>query len=764
MVRRTIEESPDTEARSSVEERAVYAEQVKLLYENSRSAFTATLVNGLLVVFLQRTLVPAWILAGWLFAVLLVTGLRVLLLRVFRRRSPSPKEIGPWVRYFLAAVSLSGALWGVAGLLLFRPESLAHQAFLAFVLGGMVAGAAGTYAPLPAAYFAFSVPTLLPITVSLVAAGDELAFVMAGMVAIFFAMMALVAARGRRVILTSLRLRFENAGLVEVLREEKERVHRINEELGAEVAERERSEEELARHRDHLQQLVAERTAGLTEAYEQLRRAKVEWEKTFDAVPDLIALIDPDSRIRRLNRAFAERIGVDPREAVGLRCCRALHGTEDPPQDCPHAMLLADRAQHEGEVYSQAHGRYYLVSASPLHRPEGEFLGSVLVARDITHLKRIEGYQHLEALGVLAGGIAHDFNNILTAIAGNIYRARDSGAGPDKRLQYLTRAEDACFQAQGLTRQLLTFARGGEPVRKVFDLGKALSEWVGFALRGSSIRAEVDVAPDLKLLEADERQVRQVVSNLVINAQQAMPGGGVVRVNARNETVEPGAASTLAPGTYVVLCVQDEGPGISPEHLPRLFHPYFTTKAGGTGLGLSTAYSIVKRHGGELEARSKLGEGATFCVHLPASEKVHPPAEPPPAVSRSGSGRLLVMDDEEAIRELLADVLPQLGYEAEFAADGAEAVELYRKAAEDGRPFDGVVLDLTVPGGMGGKETLERLRALAPGVKAIASSGYAADPILSEPARFGFADVIAKPYRIADLARVLSRVLSAPAR
>jgi PAS domain S-box-containing protein len=641
---------------------------------------------------------------------------------------------------------------------------------------------------------------------------------------------------------------------------------------------------------------VLERTAGLEAAYGQLSRAKQEWEKTFDSVPDLIAIVDQDYRIRRLNRAFATRIGVEPRDAIGLQCFEALHGIGAPPADCPHARLLQDGGAHAGEIYSQKYGQHYLASASPLRGAEGELAGAVLVAHDITDLKeaqadlvaernrlevtlesiadaviatdaegrvtllnpvaeRLTGWgqeeavgkplgelvrtvseatreaqeslddrvlrsgesadlggsilvardgservivasgspirdrdatligmalvfrdvtqqrkteetlaraQHLEALGILAGGIAHDFNNILTGIAANIHQAREVRERGEEGSKYFDRAEDACFRAAGLTQQLLTFARGGEPVREILDVGKVLPEWVEFALRGTNVRADVEVAADLSLLEADERQIHQVLNNLLINAREAMPEGGVMRVAAKNALVAAGTSASLPAGRYVRIFVEDRGVGIAAEHLSKIFDPYFTTKASGSGLGLAMAYSIVKRHGGDIEAQSQRGLGSTFSVYLPASEEPSPALGPAltPTTPR-GSGRLLVMDDEEAIREILAEILPELGYEVEFTAEGTEAVERYRRAVDEGYPFDGVILDLIIPGGIGGIEVLKELRAIDGSVKAIASSGYAADPVLSDPARFGFAGMLAKPYRVSELAYVLHRVLAA---
>jgi CheY-like chemotaxis protein len=299
-------------------------------------------------------------------------------------------------------------------------------------------------------------------------------------------------------------------------------------------------------------------------------------------------------------------------------------------------------------------------------------------------------------------------------------------------------------------------------LKKVFSLAAKLEGWAAFVLQGTNVRCEVAVAPDLPAVEADEGQLHQVVSNLVLNARQAMPGGGTVQLRADEKAVEPQSGLPLAPGRYVRLTVEDRGVGILPEHLPRIFDPYFTTKQTGSGLGLSTAYSIVRRHGGHVVASSTLGRGSTFSVYLPASLSPIPQSREPATDARGGAGRVLVMDDEAMIRDVLADLLPDLGYEAVFAAEGGEAVEKYRAALAQGRPFDAVLLDLTVPGGMGGLETLAKLRELAPAVRAIASTGYASGPVLGDFAAQGFVAAIPKPYRPSDLARVLRAALDRP--
>jgi two-component system cell cycle sensor histidine kinase/response regulator CckA len=381
---------------------------------------------------------------------------------------------------------------------------------------------------------------------------------------------------------------------------------------------------------------------------------------------------------------------------------------------------------------------------------------------DITKRKRMEEdiskIQKLESIGILAGGIAHDFNNILTAILGNVSLAKiyDLQSNVQERL---TEAEKACMQAKELTQQLLTFSRGGAPVKKVTSIAHLLSDSAIFASSGSNARCECSIPDDLWAAEVDEGQISQVVNNLVINAEQAMPGGGVIKVSAENiflsESVLP-----LEDGNYVKISVEDQGVGIPEQHLQRIFDPYFTTKQKGSGLGLATSYSIIRNHDGHIVVESILGVGTTFHIYLPASsEEAVTREKMEEEIPVMGKGNILVMDDEEFIRELVGDMLVNIGYEATTVSDGAEAVELYKEAKESGRPFDAVIMDLTVPGGMGGREALRRIMEIDPEIKAIVSSGYSNDPIMADFGKYGFSGVIAKPYKTGELSEVLYKVM-----
>lgn len=385
------------------------------------------------------------------------------------------------------------------------------------------------------------------------------------------------------------------------------------------------------------------------------------------------------------------------------------------------------------------------------------------VGLDITERNLMEAEalkaQKLESLGVLAGGIAHDFNNLLTSILGNVSFAKHAVELRSTAFERLIEAEKACVWAKELTRQLLTFSKGGEPVKKTVVIDGLLKESAVFALRGSKVRCDFDISEGLWPVDIDDGQIGQVINNLVINADQAMPEGGVIEVRASNVEAGPEDRLALRPGRHVEITIEDHGTGIPEEFLQKIFDPYFTTKQKGSGLGLATVYSIIKNHGGHISVESTIGAGTAFHIHLPASDKTPEPKKADEETLVRGSGRVLVMDDEEIIRDLAGDTLTHLGYTVALARDGEEAVEMYRKSAEAGAPFDIVIMDLTVPGGMGGKEAIKKLLSLYPDAKAIVSSGYSTDRIMSDFTAHGFKGVIEKPYKMAALSELLRKLI-----
>ncbi|MCL5935739.1 MAG: PAS domain S-box protein, partial [Firmicutes bacterium] len=404
--------------------------------------------------------------------------------------------------------------------------------------------------------------------------------------------------------------------------------------------------------------------------------------------------------------------------------------------------------------------RFVSVACSPVRDTESRIIGAVLVLRDITEHKKLEEETlksvKLESLGILAGGIAHDFNNILMGAILNIYLAKMRSNPQDEIFKILTEAEEALMQAKNLTQQLLTFSKGGAPILKTATIGELVKNSARFVLRGSSVSCEFFVPEDLWPVEIDEGQISQVINNLVINAAQAMPEGGIIKIHAEN--IARGEVNFLPvkPGNFVKITIKDHGTGIPEEHLKKIFDPYFTTKQKGSGLGLSTSYSIIKNHGGYIAVESEMGAGSTFYIYLPVTKKTIQVKNDVKEISPfAGRGRILIMDDEEDIRKTAGQILTGFGYEVEYAGDGTEAIELYRIARDAGQSFDVVIMDLTIPGGMGGREAIQKLMEIDPGVKAIVSSGYSSDPVMANHKEYGFSGVIAKPYHIEELNRLL---------
>jgi PAS domain S-box-containing protein len=408
--------------------------------------------------------------------------------------------------------------------------------------------------------------------------------------------------------------------------------------------------------------------------------------------------------------------------------------------------------------------------AAVIGRDERRLLQGVMV--DITAERHVEQQAldalKLDSLGLLAGGVAHDFNNLLMTTLGNLSLAKlelpPDGAG----FARLAEAEKALLRAKGLTQQLLAFAKGGAPVRRPGQIRDLIRDTASFAASGSNVVVQLAVAADLRPAAVDADQIGQVVENLVLNAVQAMPNGGTVRVEASNVLLpEPrhGELAELAldPGWHVRCSVRDHGVGIDPEDLPRIFDPYFTTKKGGSGLGLATSYAIVRRHNGNITAVSEPGRGTEVTFYLPAlalpatAEEPAPPS--PSAPAQTTSPRVLLMDDDTAVREVVALMLSQLGYQVTAAASGEEAVEAYRRALGLGQRFDAVIMDLTVAGGLGGREATARLLELDPDARVVVSSGYSGDPVLADHRGHGFVARLPKPYVSEDLERILREVL-----
>lgn len=542
------------------------------------------------------------------------------------------------------------------------------------------------------------------------------------------------------------------------------------------ITKRKKAEEELEKYRRGLEAAVEARTAELKAEVERhartgrmLAEREENFEKIMDNSTDGILMVTDDGGLCA-NARLSEMLGYAHDELGGMRFKDLLaDDNAGAIEDRIRELMDANRASFRCETAfvskAGAPVTVELVSSSTVCHGHG---AALVVVHDVAMRKRLEQEQvktqRLESLGVLAGGIAHDFNNMLTGIIGNVSMAAHLIGPENKAHERLTEADRACRRATDLTRQLLTFSRGGTPVRELISVRELLTSSVTFALSGTRARCEFQIADGPLNVNADIGQINQVIHNLVVNAGQAMPDGGVIKAGAEETTVGPDSLLPLKQGRFVRLFIEDNGHGIASEDLPRIFDPYFTTKSSGSGLGLASAYSIVKRHGGHISVESVPGGPTRFDVYLEASDE-----DVAAAASReadetitAGSGRILVMDDDEMIRDVATIILKGAGYGVECARDGNEAIELYTQAAASGRSFDLVVMDVTIPGGMGGQECMRQLLALYPDVRAVVSSGYSNDSVMAEYERYGFCGTIPKPYNPAAMTRAVRNAIVMP--
>jgi PAS domain S-box-containing protein len=521
-----------------------------------------------------------------------------------------------------------------------------------------------------------------------------------------------------------------------------------NEKLTAEIAERKRIEEKLREQYQFLKVLI-------------------------NAIPSPVFHKDADGFYQGCNGAFERYLGLSREQIVGKSDFEIAPLELADKYRAIDLSLMADPGIHDYETsFLDATGRELnvIIIKTAYLKADGEVGGVIGIMVDVTDLRKMEEEQlkmeKLESLGLLAGGIAHDFNNIITGILGNISLARIFLDPLHRSSRHLEEAEKASQRAAELAHQLLTFAKGGSPIKKTVTIRQIVDESVSFSLRGSNVEGIVEIPDTLHAVEADEGQIRQAFGNIILNAMQSMPGGGTLMISAEDCKVDENSGLVLNPGEYVKISFSDQGCGITEENRNKIFDPYFTTKRDGTGLGLSSTYSIIKRHGGCIDVQSVAGEGTTFTCFLPSTNATlpgHHSDEDSFAVAEHGGGSVLVMDDEEMIRMIAAEMLEYLGYNATTCTTGEEAISLYRAANDSGSPFFAVIMDLTIPGGMGGKEAAQKILEFDPGARLIVSSGYSVDPVMANFGKYGFRGAVIKPYEAMEISNVLRAVRETPA-
>ena len=503
---------------------------------------------------------------------------------------------------------------------------------------------------------------------------------------------------------------------------------------------------------------------------EALRQSEERFRQVYEHMAVGVARVSIDFHIENANEAYCRILGYSEEELIG----KHLRDITHPETLEENLRLQSQLAMGEIDHYrmekrflhkdgSVVHG---ILDANVVRDTKGKpcyFLGSVL---DITQQKKAEQelqkMEKLKSVGTLAGGIAHDFNNIMMGLFGNISLARAKLSKDSPAVKFLKEAEKSMNRAIRLTKQLLTFAKGGAPVKEDVGIGALVEEVVLFDLSGSHVKPVFNTAKELWKAQVDKGQIQQVLSNLTINARQAMPDGGHLRITLENADEPAELPPGLRPGKYIRVVMQDEGTGIDPKHLDRIFDPYFSTKQTGSGLGLATVFSIIQKHGGHITVDSQLGKGATFTLYLPASEsrqfhEAKPPASTAPVAEQKAE--ILVMDDEETVLSVTRQMLEKYGFSAQGATDGKQAIAMYKQSMEAGEPFSLVIMDLTIPGGTGGKEAIKELIAIDPGAKAIVSSGYATDPVMADYGDYGFKGRLMKPFNMKALIEEVTRVI-----
>ena len=539
------------------------------------------------------------------------------------------------------------------------------------------------------------------------------------------------------------------------------------------ITERKKIESKLEKHRNHLEELVKERTNELRIKIAERQAADHRFRTVFEQSGSLCMILDPnttdgipvivdanEAACEAHGYAYAQFIGrpvADIDDDEGKRLC--LERTQ---------LLLSGKPLRIESTHVRKDGTMFPIAVyADRIDMEGELPLIFTTEHDITERKRLEEEllktRKLESVSVLAGGIAHDYNNILTALFGNIQLAMLKLPPDHAAYTYMQTASQALKRASSLTQQLLTFATGGDPLLAVVNIEHVLQDSVQFALSGSKTKIALNLTDDLWPVKADKSQLSQAFANLTINARQAMPEGGTLYVETKNIKETNENIDSLLSGDFIQISIRDQGLGISRDHIDKIFDPYFTTKESAHGLGLASVHSIITKHNGHISVDSELGIGTTFTVRLPAERSSPQTIDEHPSSlaekSRPTLGHVLVMDDEETIRDLSVEMIESFGYTVDAAADGKEALEKYISADKIGNPYDVLIMDLTIPGGMGGAETVKELLSIDPEAKAIVCSGYSNNPVMANHNKHGFRGRLAKPFMMADLEKELSRVL-----
>jgi len=533
------------------------------------------------------------------------------------------------------------------------------------------------------------------------------------------------------------------------------------------ITEKKNAEDELRDSKNALEREVKKQTKALRESNEKLKKREQLSNQILESISDGFFTLNNELVVKYFNNEAEKLLGRNREDVLGRQLFEAFPEAKGSIFEEKYSLGVKEKKFISFETYFgiRPYENWYDVRIYPFEDGITVFFQVIterIVAQQIKSKleEQLQQSQKMEAIGTLAGGIAHDFNNMLGVITGNLSYALSILNKDNELYDVLNDIQLSSKQAQSLTQQLLTFSKGGSPIKKLTDINRLIENSAIFSSRGTTANCCFKLSDHLWATEVDEGQINQVIGNLIINANQAMPNGGTITIRTENEIIDSNTILPLPLGNYIKIEVEDQGKGISKKHLPNIFEPYFTTKQKGTGLGLTSTYSIIKKHGGHIDVYSELDKGTVFKIYLPSSDQNINESKKVQRQKHNGLGKILIMDDQEAILKMIGRMLSSMGYEAEFATDGVEAIEKYKQGINNKNPFDIVILDLTVPGGMGGAKAIIEFLKIDPNIKALVSSGYSNDPIMANYEEYGFIGVIPKPYTKALLTDVLTNIFN----
>lgn len=740
----------------NVESQKFFSKQLNEGYSYLSASLSASFILTFILVYILWEKISSQLLLAWVSVFLLVLFFRIITCYFYQKNYTGGVSDRKWTLLYFTGLISAGVLWGIIGILIFLSDSVPHQMFVAFFLGGMVAGAIASISVIKYAFYCFSLPTLLPVSYNFLCCGGEIQFAMGVMILIFLVFSASISYQMYSKSCKSIQNELEKDKEIEQRFKVEEQLRGYQNELEREVQAR---TDELLQANEALKEEIEERK----KVQKELFRKREQFRTIIENIPEAIYRCDLHSpwHVAYMSENIFPFTGYRAEEFMTgkLRYADLVY-----PEDLTfvekeirkgitgHKPYVLDyRIVHRDTTIrwvcerGQAH---YDVDGNPL------WLDGVIV--DITEQKQIkeelQKKNNIESLGALAGGIAHDFNNLFMGVFGNIEMAKEFMPSSRAEYQFLESSLRSLDKAKRLTTQLLTFSRGGDPIIKAASLKGLIEAAQQNILQGSNIQTSFNFSPDLWLVAIDQAQMNQVLYNLFTNVKEAMPNGGNLSIHAENMLIEEDN-TTLTGGKYVKISVRDEGVGIAPDIQGKIFDPYFSTKTKGadkgTGMGLAVCLSIITKHKGQITVESIPGKETTFTLLLPASVDDKKTSDGQNRRNQKDSSkvrRILILEDEEEVSRVVGMMLERMGYESEIVEDGRKAVELYREFLDSSTPFNLVILDLTIHGGMGGRETMEQLRKIDPQVKAIVASGYTDDIVMSNFEAYGFIASLAKPY------------------